>query len=266
MTQPPFPVEVAATHGRVPHDMLARAEQVLREVSRLSPAPVLHGRVGIEHDEDPAVERRVIAKAGLNVNGRWVRAHVAAPQFDEALDLLQARLRRGLEILSERRLARRMGTGAPAPGSWRHGDMPTARPSYYPRPAAERELVRRTSYAIVGQTLQEAAIDLELLDHDWILFVETSTGQDAVLARAAHDYRLIVAGDRDPDISGSILTVERGGPVATMTLADAIQALELSGEPFLFFVDADTGRGSVVYLRYDGHYGEVVPSADVPAA
>jgi Sigma 54 modulation/S30EA ribosomal protein C terminus len=37
--------------------------------------------------------------------------------------------------------------------------------------------------------------------------------------------------------------------------------LEASGQPFLFFVDAETGRGNVLYHRYDGHYGLIVPSA-----
>jgi hypothetical protein len=30
---------------------------------------------------------------------------------------------------------------------------------------------------------------------------------------------------------------------------------------FLFFVNAQTGRGSVIYLRYDGHYGLIEPSS-----
>jgi len=33
-----------------------------------------------------------------------------------------------------------------------------------------------------------------------------------------------------------------------------------AGQPFTFFADAGTGRGNVVYHRYDGHYGLLVPS------
>jgi hypothetical protein len=29
---------------------------------------------------------------------------------------------------------------------------------------------------------------------------------------------------------------------------------------FLLFVDAATGRGAVLYLRYDGHYGLIEPA------
>ena len=35
----------------------------------------------------------------------------------------------------------------------------------------------------------------------------------------------------------------------------------LAKEPFVFFLDEATGRGRVVYRRYDGHYG-LVATAD----
>jgi hypothetical protein len=45
---------------------------------------------------------------------------------------------------------------------------------------------------------------------------------------------------------------------------------ELSGQPFVFFVeensDADGGRGRLVYLRYDGHYGLISPVGASQAA
>jgi hypothetical protein len=36
-------------------------------------------------------------------------------------------------------------------------------------------------------------------------------------------------------------------------------AFGLLGVPFPFFVDAARSRGSVVYHRYDGHYGLITP-------
>jgi hypothetical protein len=35
--------------------------------------------------------------------------------------------------------------------------------------------------------------------------------------------------------------------------------LDLLGQPFVFFVDPETGRASLLYHRYDGHYGLVGP-------
>lgn len=255
-----FPVQVAATHGRVPPELLPRAEEMVRRVAHTAPAPVLFARVAIAHDEDPAVERRVVAKATLDVNGHPVRGHVAAEHFDEAVDLLQARLRHGLEVLAEHRLARRSDSGDSGPGEWRHGDLPSHRPAHFPRPPEERELVVRKSYALADETIEEAATDLELLDHDWMLFTELQTGQDAVLVRSDGTYRLLLAGADEPDIAllPFPVVVDRQAP--TLVLSEATQMLELGGAPFVFFVDADNGRGAVVYLRYDGHVGMVVPA------
>jgi hypothetical protein len=39
----------------------------------------------------------------------------------------------------------------------------------------------------------------------------------------------------------------------------------LLGLPFLFFVDAAQGRASVLYHRYDGHYGVITPAGWAPS-
>jgi hypothetical protein len=40
-----------------------------------------------------------------------------------------------------------------------------------------------------------------------------------------------------------------------MTDAQARVRLEADGEPFVFYLDGESGEGRVLYLRYDGHYG-----------
>ena len=52
-------------------------------------------------------------------------------------------------------------------------------------------------------------------------------------------------------------------PAPRLTVSSAIARLEALGHEFLFFVDTDTSRGSLIYHRYDGHYGLIVP-VDVP--
>ena len=47
--------------------------------------------------------------------------------------------------------------------------------------------------------------------------------------------------------------MDRQPPV--LTKVEARQRLDLSGEPFVFYVDADDQQGRVIYRRYDGHYG-----------
>lgn len=39
------------------------------------------------------------------------------------------------------------------------------------------------------------------------------------------------------------------------------RVLHAGDQPYVFFLEVDTGRGKVVYRRYDGHYGVIAPAA-----
>ncbi len=58
---------------------------------------MLFARVKLGRAPDPGMTRPAIAQAVLDVDGRPVRAQVAARQLDEAVDLLEERLRDQLE-------------------------------------------------------------------------------------------------------------------------------------------------------------------------
>lgn len=257
------PIEVAVVHGEVPESVLELAHEKVGAVLRLAPAPVLFARVTLAHEAAPDIQRPAIAKVVLDVNGRPVRAHVAAGSFDEAVDLLEAKLRHGLEILAEKRQAIRHEPAHAAAGSWRHGMLPTARPEWFPRPVEEREVVRRKAYLLHEQTVAEAAEDLELLDQDWVLFTEQATRVDAVLEHLDGRYRLTLASAATP------VSVDLGEPVEVragvprMELDAALKLLDELDTPLVFFIDRETNRGRVVYRRYDGHYGTLT-RADEP--
>ncbi len=243
-----FELQVAAPHGGVPEDLRLYAETKVRAAAHAAPRAVLFGRVTLSQHVNPSTARPATAKASLDVSGRMVRAHVAAPGMREAIDLLEERLRRRLEILSEHLEERRSSTGVSAPGEWRHGSLPGERPDYFPRPREEREVVRHKSYELAAVTPEEAALDLELLDYDFHLFSNVKTGDEAVVYRR-------------PDRTLALATIS---PDAT--LDDAIERLELTGARFVFFRNAATGRGTVLYHRYDGHYGLITPAEPGAAA
>jgi len=52
------------------------------------------------------------------------------------------------------------------PHEWRHESGPTHRPSYFPRPEDERQIIRRKSFTLPTSTVDEAALQLDLLDYD----------------------------------------------------------------------------------------------------
>ncbi|MFD2351843.1 sigma 54 modulation/S30EA ribosomal C-terminal domain-containing protein [Nonomuraea ferruginea] len=45
------------------------------------------------------------------------------------------------------------------------------------------------------------------------------------------------------------------GAAPRLTTAEAVDRLEVSGRAFEFYADAETGRGQLIYHRYDGGYG-----------
>ena len=45
-----------------------------------------------------------------------------------------------------------------------------------------------------------------------------------------------------------------------LTLSEAEERLDNRHERFVFFLNPETGRGNVIYRRYDGHYGLITPA------
>jgi hypothetical protein len=219
--------------------------------------PVLFARIKLTVEPDPARDRPVIAEVAFDVNGELVRAHIAAHELREAIDLLQRRLRGKLEHRAEHREAVRRRSGVAVPGEWRHGDLAAPRPDWFPRPAEERQVVAHKAFAVGACTVDEAVFDLEQADFDFYLFTELATGADACVDRQADgSYGLTRLRDPDADPGPMAVTVHRSPAVApTLAEAEAIELLEAAGAHHVFHADPDTGRGRVLYRRYDGHYG-----------
>lgn len=253
------PEFAVSSHGRVPGWARAEVEEKLAKLARFAPRPVLFGRARLTHEEDPALERPEWITASMDVSGRIVRAHVAASSMADAIDLLEQRLRGLLGELSERDDAGRQRPGVPQPGGpqpgvWRHGDLSVPRPGYFPRPPEERELIRRKTFALAPMSVEEAAWEMKLLDHAFYLFTNAATDEDN-LVYVAEDGVLHLVQPTPTDEASAGPALVDPAPAPRLTAAQATEALDVSGEPFLFFVDTDRGRGAVAYRRYDGHYG-----------
>ena len=253
-----FSIDLVVGEG-VGETMVERARDVLLDVARVASRPVLHVRIVLGVHHDPARERPAVAKASLDVSGRLVRAHVTAEQMPEAIDLLERRLRRNLKAVDDLVRAHRHETGVALPGEWRHGSLRTDRPEYFPRAVEERELIRRKTFALSTLTPDEAALEMDMLDHAFHLFTNADSGEENVV-------------HRDPAGAISLATISPAAVEAAATIPvdpvsasvmlfdDAIERLNLTGERFVFYVDAQTRRGTVLYLRYDGHYGLIEPA------
>jgi ribosome-associated translation inhibitor RaiA len=251
------------THGQLP-GAAQYARDKIGGLGRLTHEPVLHARVKLTRHRDPAVERPVIAQANLDVNGRLVRVQVEGATAREAIDRLESRLRHRLARIAEHWEARRGKSPVSGPHEWRHQSEPVhRRPRYFPRPEGEQQIIRRKSFTLAPCTVDEAAFEMDLLDYDFHLFTEKGTGTASVLYRGGPTgYRLAqVKPFPAPQLAHFELPVTISPqPAPCLTVEQSVERLGLLGLPFLFFIDAAQGRASVLYHRYDGHYGLIAPA------
>jgi Sigma 54 modulation/S30EA ribosomal protein C terminus len=246
---------------RLGADAARYATRKIRSLGRYAPEAVLHGRIRLTVHVDPAVHNPVIAQGNLDLNGRLVRGQVAAGTAYQAVDALHDTLRQRLIGMARNWEARRGGQPLPEPHEWRHASVPAHRPDYFPRPPGERKVVRHKTFELPDSTVDEAADDMELMDYDFQLFREAGSGQDSVLYWAGDQLRLAQVHPQPERVRRGRLPVEISPqPAARLRMADAVRRLDLSGQPFLFFVDTATNAAGLLYHRYDGHYGLITPA------
>ncbi|NJP96320.1 HPF/RaiA family ribosome-associated protein [Nonomuraea sp. FMUSA5-5] len=248
----PADVQVKVRGGIRPADVL-RARQTMAELARLSHEPVLDARITLATAPGLAARRRT-AQAVLDVQGRLIRARASAASTRAAIHVLRDRLRaRLLESTRdwENRRGRHHRQRTSANAAANAADSVAGRAA---GSGGEPRIVRRLA---ADRTVpDEAVVDMEQLGYDFLLFVEDVTGQDSVVYRAGRGYRLaqLVPDPCLPTPTCAAISISPS-PAARLTLDEAVERLELTGWPFVFFADADTGAGCVLHRRDDGDYG-----------
>lgn len=255
-------VEVSVTHGDVSDAAKQYATEKITQLTRYTRRSIVYAVLRLSVEPGRAIERPAVAEATLDLGGPIVRAHVAARDPMAAVDLLDDRLRRRLERQAHRAGRNHHRSPASSDG-WRHGDLPTQRPEYFDRPVEEREVVRHKSFALEPMTCDEAAWDLDMLGHDFYLFTDIDSGSDAVICHHDDDGHLELRRAESPTDAtvrtvASVVVSPHAPP--ELSLSEAQERLDNGHERFVFFVNADSGRGNVVYRRYDGHYGLIDPA------
>ena len=250
------------TKGTVSEEEVSLAGERLAHLDERVHDPVLGARVMLRAESNPRLERPARAEAELLVNGRRVCGRVAAVTMPQAIGELADQLERQLNDFSDRRERLRRRAPGSAPGEWRHGIWSAPRPAYFPRPAQERQVIRRKSFALEPLDPLQAVAEMLDLDHAFYLFRDAQGDTDAVVYRRDDErIGLIEQGGTDeltPQDDG--LVRERSRHADPITLETVISEMNALSHRFMFFLDADSGRGNVIYMRYDGHYGLIEPA------
>ncbi|MGW0161064.1 ribosome hibernation promotion factor [Mycobacterium sp. NPDC003323] len=253
----PPPVDLDITSAGVHADAPEYARAKIGALSRLTRHPITRGRVRLTRHNHSDRESAVIAQGNFEVRGRPVRAQVGAGTVHEAIDKLEARMRRRLEDVCTLWDPSRGPNAAPP---WRHETEPPAAP---PSASESARIIRRKSYAMASCTVDEAVVEMELLDYDFHLFNEIGSGAAAVVYRSGPTgLRLALVA---PDIAGELapfkqLVTISPHPVPCLREDAAVQRLALLKLPFLFYIDAAEGRASVLYRRMDGDLAMITPA------
>ncbi len=230
------------TRGHVASTDAARAGDAVSDV--LDRAGVRDGArvrlVGAVCNGGPTV-----VQVNLRVNGAAARIQVAGPSSLVAIGRAADRLQRQV---------RRLTT---AYELWPWPD-PQRRPLGVPGPGALR---RRKRYRLPTGPPCRAIASMNAMDYDVMLYTDGETGEDAVVYRSGPTgVRLARQRSmRPPSMPISVPLTVNAHRVPVLTPLEATARLVHGWLPFVFFTDRRSGRGNLIYRRYDGDLGLVTP-------
>ncbi len=101
---------------------------------------------------------------------------------------------------------------------------------------------------------------MDALDYDAFLFRDAQTGEDAIVYRSGPT-GLSLARQRSmhpPSLPEAVALTVNPRRTPVLTPDRAAQWLGDGWLPFVFYTDQDSGRGSLLYRRYDGQLGLIV--------
>ncbi|MER6362319.1 sigma 54 modulation/S30EA ribosomal C-terminal domain-containing protein [Kitasatospora sp. NPDC001527] len=211
----------------------------------------------------------VLTQVNAEVDGRRIRVQEAAADLGEALDRLTEGLRVRMAAVTSgwtprpwpRRIRTRALLTTVAPGTPDGPPAAVARAGL-PDPAGPPRIVRRKRAQLVWCSPDAAARTMDAMDYDIHLFTDPATETDAVVYRVGPTgYRLARTVAAGPPTRPAVpLTLSPcGAPELTEDQAAArLAAAEL---PYLFFAQPGSGRGRVLYRRFDGGLGLIAAAS-----
>jgi ribosome-associated translation inhibitor RaiA len=260
VARPPA-IEVELTADRdVPRRQARAARELLASLGHYTRRPVTDARLTLRKAGPGRSGRPFVADARVLADGRLLAAHAAGESAERAAELVTERLQRQLRRLEDAEAALR---NEPRVIERALADLEVDR-RYRPeaglKPPQERRIVHRHTYLDVPLSTLEAVAELLDLDLSFYLFRHVRTGEDVVVHR--HDDGrvglLVPPGSALAD-ENDIVTPEPSRDDGPIRLEQAREEMDWLNHRFLYFIDAEDGRGKVLYLRHDGDYGLVQP-------
>ena len=165
----------------------SRLDAAAREkVSRIAKFTHDAGRVEVDFAEQQhrRASESQLCEITVHLKKHFVKAHACASEPEAALDLAVDKIGHQVARIKEKRVSRshprkRNGTNSDGNGSEADGELEDDDDS-------DARIVRTKQFTAKPMDPGEAALQLQLLGHDFYLFTNSETGQAAVLYRR-HD-------------------------------------------------------------------------------
>jgi putative sigma-54 modulation protein len=168
----------------------SRLDAATREkVSRIAKFTHDAGRVEVDFAEQ---QHRRVSEAQrceitVHLKRHFVKAHACAPEPEAALDLAVDKIGHQVARIKDKRVSRshpRRRNGAATNGSESNGEVvDESEPEDEADDASDARIVKTKRFTAKPMDPAEAALQLQLLGHDFYLFTNSETGRAAVLYR-----------------------------------------------------------------------------------
>ena len=165
-------LQIKGRHVEVGDALRRHAEEKLGKLERQLADPVqVELELSLEHN--PSIAANHVAEATIWTKGPTLRACERAPSFDAAIDQLVDKLERQVKRYREKRSprghARRNGNGVQQPE--------------FSAEQLERMIVKSKQFEVRAMSAEEAALQLELVGHDFFVFENEQSGATNVVYR-----------------------------------------------------------------------------------
>lgn len=204
--RPETQVSITGRNVEVPEHFAERVNNKLAKIARLDPTLTFF-HVELQHEPNPRREaqsdRIQITATG---KGHIARAEAKEDSFYAALETALAKMERSLRKVKARRSISRSGHRAPKSTGEIAADLvaeaqvaKNAQSPYDVDPYADKvddvvpgRVVRSKEHPATPMSVDDALSEMELVGHDFYLFVDEETGRPSVVYRRhAFDYGLI---------------------------------------------------------------------------
>ena len=174
-------IVVVGKHGNVDAGLRALTVEKVERVNKFA-SDVRRIEVDYAHHPTRRAEDSHTCEILVHVRQHLVKGTAAGTEYPIALDLALDKAEQQMRRLHERRVGRRNGTNARGGRDVSSVAVPDAPPADSDD-EEPRLLVKTKQFSVKPMDAEEAALQMDLLGHDFFLFTNADTGRASVIYR-----------------------------------------------------------------------------------